>query len=228
MFFKTTATQNNDLGWRGFLPGQFMLLLWATDLPAVSRQAKRILGVLLWLGAAGVVYDLAVLRLFPVLADAGLMPKIAWMSRDARLGERTYANREAYEWLRAHTSSRAVIQQNPQPVFQDTFYGLYGHRQTVAADPACGSGYGGDPGRCDEIFGRLAPLFGGGPESLAPAFFETACAAFPLDVFVARDTDAAWSDRETWVWTRPAIFRNKYVALIPCPGAGRLNLAPPQ
>src|SRR5438309_12096557 len=37
-FFRSGVITNNDLGWRGFLPAQFALLLWAGDL--FSRQQE--------------------------------------------------------------------------------------------------------------------------------------------------------------------------------------------
>ncbi len=212
-FFSSSATHNNDLGWRGMLPAQFVLLLAAADLPAVSQRTKQFLRVLLAIGAAGVVYDLTVSRWYPVLADLRRVPTIDWMSGDRNLGERAYANRQAYEWIRAHTPSRAIVLQNPFPVVQDLYFGLYAERQTLGVSPACGSGYGGDAAEC----GRLAKLFSAaGPES-GSAAFEAACSAFPVDVLVAKDTDRVWNDPESWVQTRPPAFRNGYVALYPCP-----------
>ncbi len=211
-FLRSTATHNNDIAWRGLLLAQFVLLLTAADLPPARGTVKLALAALLVLGAAGVVYDLAILRFYPVLSDAGVLPAIDWMSPDRKFGERTYANREAYEWLRAHTPARAVIQQNPRPVFQDTFYGMYGHRQTVAADPTCGAAFGGDPRGCAAILTVLAPLYSGGSRA-----FEDACARLHIDVFVARDSDPAWRDRESWIWTRRPVFTNPYVRLFACP-----------
>ena len=170
------------------------------------------LHLLLIVGAAGVVCDLAILRFFPVLSDAGVVPKIPWMAADQKLGERTYANREAYEWLRARTPPRAIIQQNPDVDYQDTFWGLYGQRQTVAADRGCGTGFGGDPGECAPTYARLGQLYSHGTlES-----FAAACSALPVDFFIAKDTDPVWHDRSSWVWNKPAIFENDFVRLFPC------------
>jgi hypothetical protein len=164
------------------------------------------------LGLAGVIYDLAILRFYPVLSDAGTVPKIGWMAGDQLLGLRTAANREAYEWLRARTPETAVVQQNPEPVFQDTFFGAYGHRQTVAFDRACATGFGGDPRECTPLVLALSGLFaGGGAQAL-----ESTCRTLPIDVMVAKDTDAAWRDRASWVWTSSPIFQNDFVRLFAC------------
>ena len=39
--------------------------------------------------------------------------------------------------------------------------------------------------------------------------------------FVAKDTDAVWRDRESWVWSGKPIFANGYVRLFACPAAAR-------
>src|SRR5262249_31992169 len=130
---RSASTQNNDLGWRGFLIAQFVLLLLAADhLPETLQRAWRapgergnflILSALFALGFAGVIYDLAIGRFYPILSDTRLVPKIDWLGADEQLGLRTLANREAYDWLRHRTASTSIVQQNPNPVFQDTFYG---------------------------------------------------------------------------------------------------------
>jgi hypothetical protein len=221
-FVKSGIISNNDLGWRGFLIAQFVLLLWGAEvLPgsqfALSRRRKIFLKALVAVGVAGVAYDLAILRFFPVLSDSGRVPKIGWLANDQQLGPRTYANREAYEWLRARTSPRASIQQNPDPGYQDTFFGMYGQRQTVAGDRVCGTGFGGDPDECKPIFERLQKIYSASQDSTGQAAdFESACLALPVDVFVAKDTDAAWRDRSSWIWTRPPIFQNGFVRLFAC------------
>jgi hypothetical protein len=211
-FVKSSIIANNDLGWRGFLPAQFMLLLWAADVLSERASRTPLLRLLLVLGLAGVVYDLAILRFYPALSDAGKVPKIGWLANDQFLGLRTAANREAYEWLRAGTPETAVIQQNPEPVFQDTFYGAYGHRQTVAVGGDCGIAFGGDPRECAALMPALKGLFAGGP----PDVLESACRSLPIDIVVAKDTDAAWRDRASWVWTGNPVFHNDFVRLFAC------------
>ncbi len=215
-FLKSSVIANNDLGWRGFLIAQFVLLLWAADLltvpAAVPRGDWAVLMAMLALGAAGVIYDLAIGRFYPLLSDAQIAPKIYWMAQDEKLGMRTQANREAYQWLRAHTSPRAIIQNNPDVATQDTFYGIYADRKTVAEDPACAAAFGGDPRECPPLVERLTGLFAGrGPESL-----ESVCRSLPIDVVVAKDTDPAWNERRSWVWLDPPLFANDFVRLFGC------------
>jgi hypothetical protein len=225
-FLKSGVISNNDLGWRGFLVAQFMLLIWTADLFStqrgsmsaflpISRAQKVFLTVLMILGVTGVAYDLTILRFFPLLSDAGTVPTIPWLASDKNLGERTYANREAYEWLRARTLAQAVIQQNPAVIYQDTFYGLYANRQTMAEDETCATVFGGDPIECAPVVKRLNLLFSKSATSVLPAL-KTACESLPIDIVVAKETDGVWSDRTSWVWTSTPMFANNYVRLFPC------------
>jgi hypothetical protein len=216
-FVKSGVIQNNDLGWRGFLIAQFVLLVWGAEVLSGSHGAlvprrKVLLQALIAVGVAGVAYDLAILRFFPVLSDAGRVPKIGWLGMDQRGGLRTYANREAYEWLRARTPLRATVQQNPDPSYQDTYFGLYGQRQTVASNTLCGTEFGGDFGECKPILARLRQVYSGGKAEA----LENACGALPVDVFVVKDTDAAWRERSSWVWTGRPVFQNEFVRVFAC------------
>jgi hypothetical protein len=214
-FVRSGVIANNDLGWRGFLICQFVLLLWAADLfPHLNEFRSRVrgfIGLFIALGALGVAYDLAILRFYPVLSDVGVVPKLFWLSGDQRLGQRTTANREAYEWLRDRTTRQAIIQQNPE-VFQDNFYGLYGQRQTMAGGKGCLTTFGGSPADCAPLLQRLNSFYDGG----ASETLEAACRALPVDVFIAKDTDVAWRDRASWVWKSAPRFANGFVRIYFC------------
>src|SRR5581483_3746558 len=120
-FLRSSVIGCNDLGWRGFLPAQFVLLLWAVDVLAewkngdfLTAQQRRMLAVFLVLGGLGTVYDLGMTRFYPVLADRGVVPPLDWMSPDRAFGKRTFASRLAYEWAESMTPESAVIQFNPK------------------------------------------------------------------------------------------------------------------
>jgi hypothetical protein len=211
-FVKSTAISNNDLGWRGFLPAQFMLLLWAANLLSERASRTSFTTLLILLGAAGAAYDVAILRSYPLLADFGQVPRIGWIGSDNNVGLRTSSNREAYEWIRARTPETAVIQQNPDPDYQDTFFGAYGERQTIAVGYLCDSTFGGDPRECQSAMSVLRPLFEGGkPQTLA-----SACHELPMAYVVAKDTDRAWHDPSSWVWTGAPVFSNNFTRVFAC------------
>ena len=217
-FVKSTIIANNDLGWRGFLPAQFVLLLWAADILSERASRTPLVRVLLVLGLAGVIYDLAILRFYPFLSDLGKVPEIAWLGNDNLVGLRTLANREAYEWLRARTPETSVVQQNPQPVYQDTFFGAYGHRQTIAVGGDCGSGFGGDQRECASVMKTLVPLFAGAQ------VMADVCRTLPISFIVAKDTDQAWRDHSSWIWSETPVFRNNFVRIFACQAVLPTNL----
>jgi len=211
-FLRSGVIDNNDLGWRGFLLAQFVLLIRAAQLWPENQFSKLL--ILAALGLAGTIYDQALLRFYAPLSDAKFLPKVAWLARDERLGDRTYANREAYEWLRAHSNAAAFVQQNPNPVTQDTFYGLYANRATLAEDIACMTPFGGDPKGCAPLQEKLAPAFAAdSPESA----LDSACAALPMDFVVFKDTDDAWRSPGNWLWHRTPLFANSFVRIFQCP-----------
>ncbi len=225
-FMKSSLIANNDLGWRGFLPAQFTLLLWAADLlggrgaavedqiaPPIVLRKRPMLVLMLFLGAVGTMYDLAILRFYPLWMDQEKLPKIGWMSGDSQLGKRTYAARGAYGWLKARTAAASIVQQNPNPDYQDTLYGLYGNRRTIAEDSTCSAAFTLDSSQCAPIVTRLTGLYA---KNASSQTFEDVCENLPIDVVVAKDTDAAWGDRASWIWSREPIFSNDYYRLFSC------------
>jgi hypothetical protein len=213
----------NDLGWRGLLIAEFVLLLWAADLfpdrdrvPFLNFRQRELLIVFVALGVAGSVYDLAIVRLFPVLADRGVVPPLDWMSPDRDMGHRTYAARTAYEWLRGVTPPTATVQSNPNVVFQDTLGMIYSDRPTVAADTYCLAGFGGNIRECQPLMNRLLEIFPAKGHSTT-AGLRDVCGTIAADMLIAKDTDAAWEDRGSWIWRENPVYANSYVRVFSCP-----------
>jgi hypothetical protein len=225
-FLRSTAG-NNDLGWRGFLIAQFVLLLWAADLlagqprlhvPLLSTGQKGVLAAMLFLGLAGTAYDLVILRFYPVLSDRRIVPTLGWMSRDRKLGARTYAARLAYEWASSQTAPSAVVQANPDNILQDTLGMSYSGRPTAACDLTCNASFGGDPVECVTVVSRLRSVF---PPAAAqaPPTLDAVCRNLPVEMVVAKDTDPVWRNHSAWVWAQPAAYANRYLRVFRCPSA---------
>jgi len=225
-FVRSSVIDNNDLGWRGILLAQFVLVLWGVDVITgatgpLAVSTRRWLAVLALLGMAGVVYDIVLLRFYPVAAEGGVLSMLPWMAPDHHLGERNYAQREAYEWLARNSAPDARMQFNPHVDYQDTPAFLYAHRQIVAADEGCLATFGGDMAQCKpilEVLHRLYPK----PGQTAPAGIADTCRSLPIDVLVAKDTDAAWRDPRSWVWREKPVFANAFVRLFGCGPAASL------
>ena len=222
-FLRSNVISGNDLGWRGFLPAQFVLLLWATEFLAAwparreGSRAPRVpsragVAVLLVLGAAGSLYEVGLLRFYPMLMDAGKMRLVDWLSPDRKLGQRTLALRRMYEALGGMTPVQAVIQHNPDRPGDDLFSGLYANRQTAAAARGCGTVFGGDTGLCGQMFPKLSRIFEGAPEAEA----RQACRAYAVDVLLFKDSDPAWRDRSSWIWKSQPLAANEYAKAFAC------------
>jgi hypothetical protein len=208
-FVRSGVISNNDLGWRGVLIAQFILLLWSVDLLGTLGGFSRSLAVaLLTLGVASNVYDLAMLRLYPWLADRGAVPTIGWIAADRQAGSRTYAERAAWEWINSRTRAGAVVAFNPSVRLQDTSAFLYSRRQILAADTACYTIFGGLPKQCDTVRAGLLRVFSGEPES--------PCGVLQADAVVVKDTDAVWGNSQSWVWRAEPRYANGHVRVFEC------------
>jgi hypothetical protein len=221
-FLRSGVIGNNDLGWRGFLVAQFVLVLWAVDifgdrknLAFITAAQKQLMVVFFALGFAGTVTDVAIIRFYPLLSDGGVVPPLDWMAPDRDFGRRTYAARAAYGYLRAMTSSTATVQANPGVNYSNTYGMLYGDRRTAAIDNGCLTVFGGDASECRAIVSNLQELF---PPAghYAALGVQDVCGKLGIDVVVAKDTDRVWSDRSSWVWQEHPIYANSHWRLFGC------------
>ncbi len=214
-FLRSSVIGNNDLGWRGFLIAQFGLLLLAVDVVSDVRELRAFLTVLIVLGAAGSAYEIGINRFYAPLADRGIVPIFSWLASDRHAGDRNYANREAGEWVTAATTPTGVVQFNPHIVEQNTSALLYSERPTLTADETCLSTFGGDPALCPALLAALSGAYPPKGQRAAPDL-DSVCHALPIDFVAASDTDPAWNDRHSWVWTETPAFANTYVRLFRC------------
>ena len=130
-FFRSAIIGNNDIGWRGFMPVQFILLIWGANVlvavwkkvfgdrdPGYTIQTSALtrtaLVGLLLVGLASALFDLSYLRLFSVLDDQN-----SWTAKTTEIpahtiGSRNYALREAYRYINQHYPITAIVQNNPE------------------------------------------------------------------------------------------------------------------
>jgi hypothetical protein len=221
-FLRSGVISNNDLGMRGALLAQFILLIWSVDVieqgwPGsgsflkVSRSERRLMILFLAIGVAGSLWEVVLLRTFPLLSDAGKVDKYAWLSSDDKLGKRTYALRQVYEDLRNTLPAAGIVQHNPDTVPNDLFFGLYAGRQAAADTMTCGTVFGGDAASCPPIVSRLQGLFSGrAPDP------DMVCRDLSIDVLVVKDTDAVWRLRDSWVWTRKPLIATNLARAFHC------------
>jgi hypothetical protein len=82
----------------------------------------------------------------------------------------------------------------------------------VDAFPDCGTEFGGDAGKCPPVQDAIAKLF----NQPGDANIRELCSRLSIEVLVARKTDAAWQDRNSWVWKNAPLVANAYIRAFRC------------
>ncbi len=232
-FVRSSVIVENDLGMRAITVAQFVLLLWAVELwdeelfsaeararpvrkNAISGENRyRWMVAMLVLGVSGTVYDVCMLRWYPVLLDDLSIPRYRWLAPDHSLGKRTYAMRQLYEGLKRKLPERAIVQHNPSVSPGDVFFGLYADRQAAAETPTCGAVFGGDPALCPGVLAPIRELFEGSRRITATEL-EATCRGLSIDALVVKNTDKVWADKSSWVWQERPLLANEYGRVVGC------------
>ncbi len=218
---RSDATLANDLGLRGMLVVQFILLIWSA--PVVdeifftngSTSIIKVLAIImLVLGAAGTLYQVAALRCYAPIIDHGKLERCEDFLGAPGFAERTFYLRDGLSRLRASTSSSTVVQYNP--IGQEVLMvHLYSARQAVMGNEECGNAFGGDALKCSKVFPYVASIFNA-PAVVRNWNLNAICDRLHINILVATDMDPAWQDRDGWVWSRPSLLANPAMRAIPC------------
>jgi hypothetical protein len=227
-FVQSDSSGSNDLGFRGMLVAQFVLLIWsapivynifvrhdaAAQTGLVTPWIKPALIFTLVMGVAGTLYQLAALRAYAPLADAGKLRRTERFLGAPGFGERTYWMRAGFQRLQALTAPNSLVQYNP--VRDEVIMAhLYSTRQAVMGDQSCESAFGGDAEKCSKVFPDFAVVFND-PAVARKWNLDVFCSDFQINVLVATDADPVWQDPDSWVWTRPTLLANPAMRAIPC------------
>jgi hypothetical protein len=228
-FTKSTVLVINDLGMRGWLLGQFILIIWAVDIfnaspkdqflltPSLfksasgSRRTSELLAILLIVGVMTTALEAASTRFWTVWVDAGITGVPNELSPDTDLGKRTYDARLAYEYIRDHTPQDIIIQNNPTP-YLDRPSGLYGTRQMVLSDRTA---YGVPM----EIFKKMSTAIGRifQSENVQDwTLIDEVCEQYSIQALVISDTDPVWSSFSRLDEQRMPLYVNHHYAVFPC------------
>lgn len=232
---QSDSSGSNDLGFRGMLVVQFVLLLWsapivhdlffrddgAAEFGPGAPWIKLSIAFALVLGVAGTAYQLVALRCYAPVVDAGKMERSEGFLGAPGFGERTYWMREGFSRLHELTSPNTSVQYDP--VGDEVLIShLYSTRQAAMGDPGCGSSFGGDIEKCKKALPYFVAAFNA-PDIVRTWKLESFCNDFQVNILVAIDTDPVWHDPASWVWTRPTLLANPSMRAIPC---GMASLAP--
>ncbi|HEX2981291.1 MAG TPA: hypothetical protein VHO48_13560 [Anaerolineaceae bacterium] len=224
-FFRSGIIDNNDIGWRGFMPAQFILLIWSVDTihpiwarfsrPENSLHSTQISGIvrgalsgLLVIGLFSTFADLTSLRLYQMAADRlGKYPIPSF-------SEHRYADRSAYQFIRENYPLTYIVQSNP--IYEATIQtlGLYGMRQTVAAGEHYSFIYGDSPSLYQQVSPPILRLFT--DSTLSVVDVKRICSQTHIDVLVVKDIDPVWKSSGSWVASLDPDYENEFDKVFDC------------
>ncbi|HEV2201054.1 MAG TPA: hypothetical protein VGR73_14645 [Bryobacteraceae bacterium] len=230
-FLRSGVINNNDLGWRGFLIAQFMLVLWSIPYVRVAARAREwsnsratavnrmlrlriLIALAAGLGFAGTLYGLLIGRAYlPVLQAGWLNRERSWFrTPDLKIGQRMLGRRNADEWIRTRVARDAVVLQNPG--IQDVEFGLYANHQMVATGDTCGTVFGGPLEACREVLAVIQPVYEAAPS--VPADIDSVCRRYSIRAILVTDADPVWRDPHSWVRTRLPDYANPFSKVFKC------------
>lgn len=212
-FLRSTAIHNNDFGYRAALVMQVLLLVISAAVVVEWMEAGRRWGVVsvcaalaLCAGLAGTAYQMVWLRVYAA-GSAGR----AETARDLRV---------VYAALRG-VAKDAVVQWEP-PVLESAkdqrarvehaLHLLYSPRWVAATDPDCGVPFGGDGMRCAALQRDIAAL----AEGVSADEAMDVCRRWGISYLVATESEAAWVQRDGWVWRLRAVGESPKARVLDC------------
>ncbi|MFN8412656.1 MAG: hypothetical protein U0Z26_09740 [Anaerolineales bacterium] len=210
-FLKSTIG-SNDLGWRSWLPGQFVLLIWGVDVLSDleykmrfpefipdAQKTRRLINIFIFLGILTTVTDASLLR-------------VAWPLITGKVtNERYYSSRLAYDFLREKIPLDVITQNNPLH-YIDRPSGLYGTHQMVISDRTA---YGVLQNDFDNLASKVGILFSA---SKTPSWgvFDVVCENYSISLIIYDDTDPIWNNLSDLEVQRLPLYKNKNYAIFAC------------
>jgi len=149
------------------------------------------------------------------LMDQAKLPVLPPMSQDYQLGERTYALRQTYEYIRDHFPDNVVIQFNPRVMWNSTerYNGLYGYRQVAAADFQSGIVYAVSEDNYNKAAQPVLEIF---EQQITVREIQRTCRTLAIDLLIVKDTDPIWHNPENWVWQQQPVYQNRFSRVFVC------------
>jgi len=194
--FLRSAIHNNDLGWRGLIPAQLMLLFWsALYVKKYLGQPKALilLIVLAIIGLGTTLYEFYLLR-FSLQDKARVMLESK--------SERNYYVRKAYEHLQ-NRKDISIIQANPGHD-RDPYFGLYSNHRTLCSDKEYGPLFGIVINQYNKFESSIEELFA---SNYSYEKTRKLAIQWKIDALLIKSDDPAFENN----WSIKPDFENKYV-----------------
>jgi hypothetical protein len=230
-FLKSTIIPNNDLGWRGILPAQFILLIWSANaLPrilsqvsgkltnslsfTISKSVQFALLLTFFIGLSSSLFDLLHLRFFFVMFD-----KQVWLTSQGGVypprdfGGEVFSLRQTYQFINDRYPNDIKIQNNPTVPDIDLPQGLYANRQSVVAGPGATT-YGVPANEYHAFADLISPIFL--DPTIPSETVKSICTNDLIDIILVIKNDPVWSDPHSWIWLQQPIFETSHTRVFRC------------
>jgi hypothetical protein len=155
--------------------------------------------------------ELVATRSWPIFVDLGIAGFPNNLSPDTHLGQRTFAARQAYDFIKENFPSETVFQNNPT-AFLDRPAGLYGSVQMAIADR---TSYGVDLNTYRLAVDGISPIFEP-PSAVSWDELDRICSRYSIQGIIVKDTDPLWKSLPDLEKSRPALYSNGYFRLFVC------------
>lgn len=210
---RSTLITSNDLGWRAWLPGQFILLIWGVDtlenLSLVSKTPSPLAGEVHKNRRLMIVF-LAV-GIITTIADAALL-RFAWpLMTGPEVTRQYYSAHLAYDYLRENAPADAITQNNPS-ISLDRPSGLYGTHQMVISDRTM---YGISTKDFDKWAARISPIFND-TDMMDWQLLDPLCAEYSIDILIFADVDPVWRSLDDLKAQRLPLYENEHYIIFSC------------
>ena len=230
--FRSAVVANNDFGFRSILIAQFFLLLLAVSwsegtIGKTGRYRYTLMKWLLWIGLAGTVYQVFLLRVYlPVQEMLGRAPV-------AGLAEQAMALRVGFDKMNLSIPRDAVVQFNTTQPDEYVRYAqiMQIRRQVASSFPKCNIDFGGDRAACASVEEGITRLFAVADKSVNPGSTEpvaltaeaaqSECGKLGVSYLIAARWDNVWNDPTGWVWRLPAVVDTNEIRVLDCASAMR-------
>jgi hypothetical protein len=207
---------NNDLGWRVWLPGQFILLIWGVDIvefflshknnmPPSSDQRLEVEKT------KKLLITLALLGILTSSIDAFFLRVTLPLRIDPETARQNYSARLVYDYLRDHIPADIITQDNPLNSI-DRPSGLYGTHQMVIADRTA---YGVPTEALRKFVNEIGVIFTARDMNNWQTT-DRICRQYSIDILIINDANPVWDSLSKLKVQRAPLYENSHYTLFAC------------
>jgi hypothetical protein len=219
-FARSTLIDNNDLGWRAWLPGQFVLLIWGVDVLEGFIKSPRSRFVLSQRTKYNLVL-LAVLGVSTTILDVTLLRFAYYFSFGTEAGRQIYSARQAYTVINQMLPKNVIVQYNPSGAINRPS-GLYGMRQSAISDRTV---YGVPFNEYHVKVAAVSEIFNV-KNVQSWSLLDTLCDKYFINVIMIVDSDPLWNSLSLLEKQRAALYKDDYNAVFFCGSESASPLTP--